>query len=119
MLFKLGYFVNDYVSAISICGVQFEEVLVVSFGRIEIGQRANFRRNYPENFFFKELGFHLLCRFALCVVIIENHRAILWSDIRSLLVFRGRIVRLEEDQQHLVERNHRWVKGNLTNFRMP
>src|SRR5690606_9423039 len=58
------------------------------------------------------------CRFRLHVVVVQDDRAVLRSDVVALPVQRGRIMNREEDVEQIVVRDALRVVGDLHHFRV-
>ena len=117
-LFELLELGDDDGLAVALLRVEVEVVLVVVFGRVELGQGRDFRRDLAIKNFFVELLFILLGGFALLFAFVEDCRSVLRSLIVSLAIERRWVVGLPMDLKQLRIRNLFWIELDLDDLCM-
>src|SRR5664279_6624597 len=117
--FKLFHLWPDYKSTIGLIAVQAEIILVVIFSGIKMVKCCNF--GYDRIIIctaFVQLDFIIFGLSFLFSIMVENYAAILRTNIISLTIERGGVVRFPEYFQQFVETNQFRIIDDLQTFGM-
>ena len=119
MFAKLDNLRRDNYLAVALSWILLEILLVVILCPVKGSEGFDLCNDWrvPDSRSF-DFSDDLLSDCLLFIVVVEDHRAVLGSNISTLAVWSSWVVDCEEDLQDLLEGNYLGVKSDLDHFGM-